>query len=93
MGTVMKVILEGDGAWPDLREATRDGRVIHLDHGSPPIQVAYLPEGTVRGEPSVTIRVDLPDGRVVLAETTLALFLQAADLFRARHRRPPLDLI
>jgi hypothetical protein len=50
--------------------------------------VAALPRGTVSGKPTVTFRVDLPDGTVVLAETTLSLFLSAADAFKARHGDP-----
>jgi hypothetical protein len=76
---VLMVKLEGDGAWPDL--AGRD--VIYLGNDAPPIQVTGLKGGTRRGAPSVALRLDLPDGRVVIAETSLKLFGVAADALRA----------
>lgn len=77
---------DGDGAWPDLREkgyakGTIDG-------------ATALPNGTVSGKPTVTFRIGVadPTGQeppgVVLAETTLALFLTAADAFKARYGDP-----
>jgi hypothetical protein len=52
-----------------------------------PDAVAPLEHGTELGKPTVTFRVDLPDGKVVLAQTTL-LFLSAADAFKARLGDP-----
>ena len=37
------------------------------------------------GNPSVAIRVDLPDGRIVFVETSVKLFLAAAALIRAKY--------
>jgi ABC-type uncharacterized transport system permease subunit len=47
-----------------------------------PIEVALLRGGMQSGAPSVTLRLDLPDGRVVLTETSLALFALAAETLR-----------
>lgn len=69
----MSVNLNGDGAWPDLRSK----RIIHLDEGET-IQVCALDGGMASGKPSVCFRIDLPDGRVVLAETSARLFVMAA---------------
>ncbi len=80
----ISVILQGDGAWPDVIGK----EVIHLGNNAPPIQVAALPGGMQSGLPSVTIRIDLPDGKVVLAETSLKLFLFAADALRAKFGDP-----
>ena len=71
--------IEGDNCWPDLKEKGYIGTTI--------TSIAGLPKGTVEGRPSVAIRVDLPDGRVVLAETTLRLFLRAAEALAARYGR------
>lgn len=86
---VMHVILDGDGCWPDLvadgetlKSAASGKPVIHLGQGAPAIQVAALPGGMTSGRTSVTFRLDLPDGTVVLAETSLLLFLTAARAFR-----------
>lgn len=80
--------LEGEGAWPDLKEKVAAGQVIHLGNDAPPIGVTALNKGTTSGRPSVCLRVDLPDGRTVLAETSLRLFLAAADALRAYYGSP-----
>jgi len=79
---VLSVILDGDNCWPDIR--TRQQDVIHLGNNAPPIQVACLTGGMTSGLPSVTFRIDLPDGKVVLAETSLRLFQIAAAAITAR---------
>lgn len=77
----MTVILEGDGAFQDLQ-----GReVVHLANGAPPIAVAVLDGGMASGRPSVALRIDLPDGRVVVAETSARLFVTAARAISARY--------
>ncbi len=77
----MNIILDGDNAWPDLR----DKDVIHLANGAPPIQVAILNAGMRSGRPSVAIRIDLPDGRVVVAETTARLFAMAGRAIQVKY--------
>ncbi len=76
----LELILEGDGAFADL--ATQPERIITKDAA---LTITALSGGTVGGRPSVMLRLDLPDGRVVLAETTMRLFLMAADALRARY--------
>ncbi len=73
-GIVIK--LQGDGAWPDLKGKVGTDQVIHL---------AALSAGMTSGRPSIMLRFDLPDGRTVLAETSLRLLLTAAEAFRARY--------
>lgn len=85
---VMVVKLEGDSAWPELGPLVADGKVIHLGQGAPPIQVAGLEGGMTSGKASVCLRIDLPDGRTVIAETSLRCFLVAADALRARFEKP-----
>ena len=82
--TMLKVIPDGDGCWPDLVKK----EVIHLGCLSDPIQIAALPGGMSSGKTSVSIRLDLPDGKVVIAQTTLALFLRAADTLKAHYEGP-----
>ena len=81
----LTVILDGEGCWPDLQEKRDEYKVIHVANDGE-IQVAALSGGTTSGRPSVMIRIDLPDGRVVLAETSMRLFLGAAAAFSARYR-------
>jgi hypothetical protein len=71
----------GDGAWPELR----DKEIIHLGDGAPPIGVAVLDHGMTSGRPSVAIRVDLPDGKHVLAETSARLFCTTAKTIMAKY--------
>ena len=73
--------LEGDAAWPDLK----DKEIIHLGNGAPPLQVAVLDGGLTSGRPSVALRVDLPDGKYVVAETSARLFCMAARAIMAKY--------
>lgn len=72
----MEVIFDGDNCWPDLSE-------MEVVVATAPIRMAALRGGMVSGKPSVTVRVDLPDGSVVLAETTMVLLMGALRLFKA----------
>ena len=80
---IIKVILEGDNCWTDLAEKIQDGKVTWLRGGN--ISIAALSKGTTSGRPSISIRIDLPDGKVVIAETSLRLFLGAAEAFKAKY--------
>ena len=79
---VMKVILE-EPTWPDL-DAKRDQLTWLNGSDDPPIQIGALEGGMVGGRPSVAIRIDLPDGRIVVAETSLRLFQMANAALRGR---------
>jgi hypothetical protein len=81
---VMVLNLYGDNAWPDLV----DRKLTWLGNGAKPIQVAGMERGMASGKPSVAIRFDLPNGHVVVGETSLALFLTAADGLKARYGDP-----
>lgn len=67
--------------WPELDRR----KVIHLGNDSPPIKVAVLDVGTSSGLPSIALRVDLPDGKTVIAETTARLFCTAARAIMAKY--------
>ena len=68
-------------AWPELANET----VIHTTEK---IGVTALQGGMASGKPSVAFRIKLPDGKYVIAETSLGLFLSAADAFKARYGDP-----
>jgi hypothetical protein len=53
--------------------------IIHLP--DPQMTFARIPRGMTSGKSSVMVEIVLPDGRVVLAETSMALFQQAARAF------------
>lgn len=81
--TPLDIIFDGDDAWPDLADPDGppvvDGR---LD------AVAALPNATAKGKPAVALRIALPDGTVVIAQTTLALLWTAMRGFVGRHGDP-----
>ena len=82
----MTVNLNGDGAWPDLGDKQTAGLLIWLiGNDGPPIQVCTLDGGMTSGNPSVAIRIDLPDGSVVVAETSVRLFQMAAAAMRGKY--------
>jgi hypothetical protein len=74
--------LNGDNVWPDLKGKSK---VIHLGNSAPPIKVATLDNGMQSGLPSVALRLELPDGTVVIAETSARLFCTAANAIQARY--------
>lgn len=74
--------LDGDGAFSDVDPAK-------AAHTLEPLRIAGLDHGMESGNASVCIGVFLPNnGGCVLAETSLALFLTAADALKARFGDP-----
>lgn len=67
--------------WPDLERE----KCIHLESDAPPIKVAVLEKGMATGRPSIALRIDLPDGQTVIAETSARLFCTAARAIMARY--------
>lgn len=65
----MRVVLDRNPAWLDLAEKVKRGRVIHIANS--PLEVTAVPHGMASGRASVALRIDLPDGRTVIAETSL----------------------
>jgi hypothetical protein len=84
MALAIDLHLEGDGVWPDLAEKQARGQLVHLANDSV-LGITALSGGMASGRTSVGIRIDLPDGRVVFAETSLRLFLNAAEALRVRY--------
>jgi hypothetical protein len=86
----LNIVLDGDNAWPDLaaRIAADPASVIHLGAGAPAIGVAALPAGMSSGKVSIALRIELPDGRTVIAETSWSLFATAARAISARYGWP-----
>lgn len=82
---VLSLHLRGDGAFKPLTEKYGDPIVARNEQ---PIHVGVLDAGMTSGKPSVAFGIVLPDGHWVFAETSLALFLAAADAFRAAHGDP-----
>ena len=78
--TMLRVILEGESAFEDLKG--KEDKVIHL---TGPFIVAALESGMKpSGAPSLAIRIDLPDGRTVIQETSLKLWYTATRAFKGK---------
>jgi hypothetical protein len=74
--------LVADDCWPDLAVKT----VIRPEE---PIEMALLQGGMVSGASAVAIRLNLPDGRVVVTETSLALLVTCVRAMVARTEAFP----
>lgn len=74
---------------PDL-EATgfRDGKYAVTEHQGD-VVVGGMARGTAGGNPVVMIGIEDPETKgYLVVQTTLALFLTAADVLKARHGDP-----
>lgn len=74
----MSINFNGDGSFADVPR----GR---LKHVVSMITVNVLEGGTASGRPSVALRLELPDGTVVCAETTARLFAMTGNALQARY--------
>jgi len=81
----IKMFMDGDNSWPDLKDKLGTDQLIHLGNDAKPIQMALLDQGMQSGRPSVSIRFDLPDGKTVVAETSLRLLVSTARAFASRY--------
>lgn len=79
------VIPDGDGAWPDLVD--RPFRWFRNVPGEPQAELAIgaLSGGMASGNPSVAIRLDIPDEDPIIVETSLKLLVTAVRVLQARH--------
>ena len=78
----MNVVFD-EPAWPDLAEKQAKGDLIHLRNGE--MKVAVLDAGLTSGRPSVAVRIDLPDGKSVLGETSARLFCTAGRMIAGKY--------
>ena len=79
---IICLILKGDSAFKDM--AGKEEAIIHL---TGPFTVAALERGMRSGNPSLSIRIDLPDGRVVVQETSMRMWLTVARALEAKFGR------
>lgn len=85
MPVAINIKFDGDGAWPDL--ADRKDDIIHLANDSS-IDLAVLPGGMASGRLSCAFRIDLPDGKVVICETSWRLLVTAVRAIAVRYGWP-----
>ena len=77
----MTIVFGDNDAWPDLH----DKAVTIVDHADHPVQIAVLDHHLLTGRPSIAIRLDLPDGSTVIAETTARMFVIAGRMVVAKY--------
>jgi hypothetical protein len=77
---VLNLMLDGDGAFKDL--VGREHQVIH--HGTA-LTMAVLPHGMASGKPSLMLRINLEDGRVVLVEQSMSTMATALHAVAQRY--------
>ena len=78
----INLILDGDGAFFDLQG--REGDIIHR---KAPFTVVALPRGMRSGHPSLAIRIDLPEKKVLIQETSVAAWLAVARTLEGKFGR------
>lgn len=69
------LILDGDGAWPDMLNA-REGTLE---------AVARLKGGMQSGEASVGFRIKMENGELIFVQTSVRMFLMLARGLRAKE--------
>lgn len=72
-------VLFGDGQFQDWK----DKKITHIKDAA--VRVAVLDKGMTSGKPSVAVGIELPDGQVVIFETSARLFCTAGLAIQARH--------
>jgi len=70
--------LDGDAAFGDVP------REKMIDASEAPWRIACLEGGMSSGRPSVALLIELPDGRVVVAQTSVRAFVAAGRAMAAR---------
>ncbi len=83
------IVSNSGTAWTDLPDKQRDGRLLHTQE---PIQVGLVPGGMASGAASVALRLDCPDGRVLVAETSLTALAAAVRALETMSAGLPLRI-
>ena len=79
----LDVYTHGDNCWPDLIDTNGQPKFVE----GTLVGIARLPDATAKGNSTVTVRVELPDGTTVLAQTTLALIHNAVNVFKIAEEK------
>jgi len=74
---VLRILMDADG----MADTKDPDKLIMLDT---PITVGFLKGGMESGKASVAFMFDLPDGKTVIAQTSMDLFLTAARAYCAK---------
>lgn len=82
----VKVDVTGPGGGLDaIAKLEREGRMSDLIHLNEPFEIGGVPHGMASGRASVGMAFTLPDGKVLLVETSLASLKMAMAAFNGRY--------
>jgi hypothetical protein len=87
MAAIGVYLAGGQACWPEIDKRPQ---IDLMGNDAPPIQLALVASGMTNGESALILRIDLPDGQVVLTQASLPRFLEAAkalQLAEAGYRR------
>ena len=76
------------GIIPDLEVAGFQDTPYEVTEFEGELIIGAMAKGTLNGKPIVMIGLKVDENRFLIAETTLALFLTAADALKAKHGDP-----
>lgn len=77
----IELFLEGEGAFKDIK-----GDISIIAMGSRRWRLALLDQGTLDGKPTVTLGIQLDDGKWMVAETSLAALGAAVEAMQAQAK-------
>lgn len=83
----LRIVLDVETDGFEAMRGQDRSQLIHLGNDAH-IEIGCLANGMASGAPAAALCFKLPDGRVVLAETSLKLLLTAADTLKARYGDP-----
>lgn len=85
VASAVTVILDGNGAWTDLFLRHAQGKVLWGTNAASLEIAGFAGDPLSPTTPTVAIRIELGDGRAVIAQATLEAFCAAADQLRAQY--------
>ena len=73
---------------PDLTATGFQDDEYEVTEYSGPLIIGGMPEGTEAGKPIVMLGLEIDEGGWLVKQTTLSLFLSAADALKAKYGDP-----
>lgn len=81
----VEIFLDENVAWPDLKTMDATKHKDNVIHYTETLEILVLDNGMKSGRPSVMLRINLPDGKIVLAETSARGLCWAAAVIKSKY--------
>ena len=78
---MINIHLDGDGCWPDLADKMGTENLIEVRN----IEIGVLERGMTSGRTSISIKINLPDGKIVLYQGSLREFILGVETIKTRY--------